>query len=218
MAGNRGEDTMTEAQQYWDQRYGEKARMWSGRVNPRLAEVVDTLAPGDALDLGCGEAADARWLAERGWRVVAVDISATALDRAVQDARAAGLADRIDFQRHDLAETFPEGDFDLVSAQFLHTPIALDRDAVLRRAAAAVRAGGVLLIVDHASAPPWAGALRTHEHVLPSVAQVVAGLRLDPHRWEVIRAEPVQREAVGPEGQVATIADNVFVFRRHAAS
>ncbi|WP_435850759.1 hypothetical protein [Streptomyces tibetensis] len=32
------------------------------------------LAPGDALDLGCGEGGDGLWLAGRGWHVTAVDI------------------------------------------------------------------------------------------------------------------------------------------------
>ena len=29
---------MSEAQQHWDEHYGERARVWSGRVNARLAE------------------------------------------------------------------------------------------------------------------------------------------------------------------------------------
>ncbi|MFD4368587.1 class I SAM-dependent methyltransferase [Rhodococcus sp. NPDC058521] len=33
---------------------------------------------GRALDVGCGEGADARWLADRGWKVMATDISAVA--------------------------------------------------------------------------------------------------------------------------------------------
>lgn len=77
-------------------------RAWSGRVNPRLAEVAAGLPSGRALDLGCGEGADALWLAERGWQVVAVDISATALQRAAEAAAARNLLARIDFERHDL--------------------------------------------------------------------------------------------------------------------
>ena len=97
---------------------------------------------GRALDLGCGEGGDALWLAERGWHVVAVDISQTALDRAAADARARNVLDRIDFQRHDLSDTFPDGAFDLVSAQFLHSMVRLDRPRLLRMGAEAVSAGG----------------------------------------------------------------------------
>ena len=57
-----------EAQEYWEQHYGARNRIWSGRVNARLAEVVEPLRPGRALDLGCGEGGDALWLADRGWR------------------------------------------------------------------------------------------------------------------------------------------------------
>jgi len=53
-----------------------------GAQNNRALEEIDGLAPGTALDLGCGEGADAIWLAERGWQVTAADISQAALDRA----------------------------------------------------------------------------------------------------------------------------------------
>jgi SAM-dependent methyltransferase len=98
---------MSEARQAWEEHYGERERVWSGRVNVRLAELAETMTPGRALDLGCGEGADAMWLAEHGWRVTAVDISQTALDRAAADAAARNLLDRTDFQRHDLTESFP---------------------------------------------------------------------------------------------------------------
>jgi methylase of polypeptide subunit release factors len=95
-----------DAKEHWEQHYGERDQVCSGRVNARLAEVVPALKPGSALDLGCGEGGDACWLAERGWTVVAVDISDTALQRAAAAAEARGLSDRIEFAQHDLSNAF----------------------------------------------------------------------------------------------------------------
>lgn len=75
-----------------------------------------------ALELGCGEGADAVWLAGQGWHVTAVDISATALARTSARAPAAGVAGRLTTQRHDLSGTFPSGTYDLISAQYLRHP------------------------------------------------------------------------------------------------
>jgi SAM-dependent methyltransferase len=203
---------VTDAQQFWEQHYSARDRVWSGRVNARLAEVAEPLNPGRALDLGCGEGADAIWLAEQGWRVVATDISETALQRAAADAGARNLLNRIDFERHDLSDSFPAGTFDLVSAQFLHSPVRLDREPVLCRAAAAVAPGGLLMIVDHASAPRWAWKL-DHDYHFKSAVEVVESLELNAGRWHQVRVEAVEREAVGPEGQVATVSDNVIVLK-----
>ena len=204
----------SEAQQVWEEHYADRDRVWSGRVNVRLAEVAESLPPGRALDLGCGEGDDAMWLAERGWHVTAVDISQTALDRAAADARSRNLLERIDFQRHDLPDTFPEGVFDLVSAQFLHSTVELDRPSLLRLGADAVSESGTLLIVDHGGPPPWASKL-DHHHEFPSADEVADSLNLDAGEWERVRLEVVEREATGPDAEVATWSDNVIVLRRH---
>lgn len=204
---------MSETEEFWEQHYGAKDRVWSGRVNARLAEIAEPLTPGRALDLGCGEGADAIWLARRGWEVLGVDVSPTALSRAAQDAEAAGAGERTRFEQHDLSASFPEGRFDLVSAQFFHCPLSTDRSYALRGAADAVVPGGLLLIVDHGSTPPW-GWKDGHEHHLPSVHEVVEGMALDPAQWERVRVEAVEREATGPDGQAATIEDNVILLRR----
>lgn len=205
--------SMTEAQQHWEERYGERDRIWSGRVNARLEEVAADLPPGRALDLGCGEGGDAVWLAGRGWTVVAVDISETALARARQAAGERDVLKRIDFQHHDLSDSFPAGTYDLVSAQFLHSLVRLEREQILRNAAAAVAPGGRLLIVDHGGAPPWADE-HVREHHFPSARDVVAGLELDAAEWDRVRVDTVERSAVGPDGQSATLVDNVMVLRR----
>ena len=84
--GEQRFDTTAQAAE-WDARYSESdAATWSGRPNGRLVAEVADLHPSRALDVGCGEGADAIWLARRGWAVTAIDISAVAIERA----RAAG--------------------------------------------------------------------------------------------------------------------------------
>ncbi|WP_345152704.1 class I SAM-dependent methyltransferase [Nonomuraea rubra] len=61
---------------------------------PRWSARVTDLPPGTALDLGSGEGGDAIWLARKGWRVTAADISGVALRRAARHAEEAGVASR----------------------------------------------------------------------------------------------------------------------------
>lgn len=132
----------------WDQRYAGAQQVWSGAPNGALVAEVTGLAPGRALDVGCGEGADAVWLSARGWEVTALDVSRVALDRARAAARAAGAQVRWLLAGLVGAPLAPGG-FDLVSAQYpalLRTP---GRDAE-RALLAAVAPGGTLLVVHHA--------------------------------------------------------------------
>ncbi|MDP9167790.1 MAG: methyltransferase domain-containing protein, partial [Actinomycetota bacterium] len=98
----------------WDGRYAEREQLWSGQPNGALVTEVEGLSPGRALDVGCGEGADAVWLARAGWDVTAVEVSGLALERAAEHASAAGVAVR--WVHAELAEAgVPPGSFDLVS-------------------------------------------------------------------------------------------------------
>ena len=66
----------------WDERYSRAERVWSGEPNGALVSEVTSLLPGTALDVGCGEGADAIWLAGLGWKVTAIDVTDIALGRA----------------------------------------------------------------------------------------------------------------------------------------
>jgi SAM-dependent methyltransferase len=132
----------------WDARYseGDGAR-WSGRPNGRLLAEIAGLPPGRALDVGCGEGADAIWLARGGWTVTAIDISEVALTRAREVAELAGAA--VEWIRGDaLRVPFPAGSFDLVSMQYPALPKAAGETAV-RNLLDTVRPGGLLLAVYH---------------------------------------------------------------------
>jgi len=197
-----------DAREFWEQFYGEREQVWSGRPNVVLVEEIDGLAPGTALDLGCGEGADAIWLASRGWRVTAADIAQAALDRGAAHAADAGLGDRITWARHDFSQSIPDGPFDLVSAHFLHSPVDEPRDAALRAAAEAVARGGTLLVVSH-EAVPW------HDHVeFPTATDVLESLGIDRYEWTVERLASRPRRATAPDGTEVDVTDSVVRLRR----
>lgn len=209
--------TDVDASEFWENRYrtgrGEDGRMWSGRVNATVEAHVAGLTPGSALELGCGEGADALWLAGHGWTVTAVDLSAAALEVAALHATREGLADRVTWQQADLTTWHPTQQYDLVTSAFLHSPFEFPREAILRRAASAVAPGGRLLVVGHAASPPGSG----HDHdqdapPLPSPAEVLASLDLDAD-WAVESNTTVQR-AVTWRGHDVTLLDAVVRVRR----
>jgi SAM-dependent methyltransferase len=132
----------------WDSRYADREQLWSGRPNGALVAEVAGLTPGRVLDVGCGEGADAVWLAANGWDVTALEVSGVALARAQQHAHDAGVS--IQWAHAGLAEAeLPPASFDLVSAQYpalLRTPDSAAERALL----GAVAPGGLLLLVHHA--------------------------------------------------------------------
>ncbi|MCZ9883086.1 SAM-dependent methyltransferase [Arthrobacter sp. B2a2-09] len=196
--------------QFWDEVYREKAKRWSGNPNPQLIAEATGLAPGTALDLGCGEGADAIWLAQHGWTVTAVDVSSVALERAAAHAVEVGLQDRIAWLQRNFGSWQPEELFDLVSSQFLHSPLIAWRDS-LASAAAAVAPGGALLVVGHhpAGLTPWS----PHKDMLDKFftpEDLVEALTLGPGSWRINVADSRERAVTGPEGQEATTIDSVF--------
>jgi SAM-dependent methyltransferase len=178
----------------WDDRYTDRDQLWSGRPNGALVAEVAGLAPGRVLDVGCGEGADAVWLARAGWDVTALEVSGVALERADGHARDAGVT--VHWVHATLTEAaLPPASFDLVSAQYpalLRTPDAAAERALL----AAVAPGGVLLLVHHAgmdAQQPHDGGFDPADYVWPSM---VAALLDDD--WEVQVHE--QRPRVAPVG------------------
>jgi SAM-dependent methyltransferase len=197
-------------QEFWDARYRTADKIWSGNPNPHLVAQVADLSSGSALDVGCGEGADAIWLAAHGWQVTGIDVSTVALDRAAERAADAGreISDRMNWQQADILVWDPAPQqFDLVSAQFIHLP-GLARQAVHRRLAAAVRPGGSLLIVGHHPSDLETSLGRPNLPDLFFTAdQVVAAL--DPDDWQIMVAAAPERQTLDPDGRSVTIRDAV---------
>ena len=132
----------------WDARYRERDEaMWSGRPNGRLVAEVADLTPGVALDVGCGEGADAIWLARRGWTVTAIDVSEVAVGRARAAAESAGAAVHW-ICGNALHTPLPARSFDLLSLQYPALPKAAG-EAAAHALLDTVRPGGLLLAVYH---------------------------------------------------------------------
>lgn len=132
-------------QEQWESRYREQ-QVWSRDPNPWLLEVAAALTPGAALDVGCGEGADALWLAEHGWTVTALDFAPSALRLGRQRAEDLGGRRIIKKKKADIRTWRTKQRFDLVSVHFLHGPQP-ERTAALRRAWELT--SGSLLVVGH---------------------------------------------------------------------
>jgi SAM-dependent methyltransferase len=201
---------------FWDERYRQHGSVWSRNPNASLVAEAAGLRPGSALDVGSGAGADSIWLARLGWRVTAVDISSVALaraaERASQDPEAAG---RITWAHHDLTSSPPPaGTFDLVSAQFMHLPLA-QRTELHHRLAASVAPGGTLLIVGHHPSDLEAGIHRPSEPGLLFTPEEIAA-DLDPDEWEIDVCEARQRSAPDTDGNPVTVTDSVLRAHRRA--
>ncbi|MFG6401231.1 SAM-dependent methyltransferase [Microbacterium sp. P04] len=212
------DDALTDPAEFWEARYlthrGENGSMWTGHVNAAVEREVSGLTPGTALELGSGEGGDALWLAAQGWSVTAVYISSNALAVGAAKAAELGLADRITWVQADLATWHPSAECDLVTSAFLHSPVELPREEILRRAVTAVAPGGRLLVVGHGAFPPGASHHDQEDAPpLPSPEEVLAALEL-PDGWVVETSAFVDREVEWRDQGTVTLTDSVLRVRR----
>src|SRR4051794_35493220 len=193
----------------WDARYAAAEQVWSGHPNGALVAEADTLAPGTAVDVGCGEGADAIWLARNGWQVTAIDVSSTALARASRHVAEAAVTVRLlPVELLDFAlESEP---FDLVNVQY---PALLhEQGRSLAALLGLVAPGGTLLFVHHSVAHSGE-ALRAGfdpaDYVLPHDAYAALGAG-----WTVEVNEERPRHVTGGAGAAHKVD---VVLRAHRA-
>ena len=118
-------------------RYQSTERLWSANPNETLVDYAAKLTPGTALDIGCGEGADALWLKNHGWEVLGIDFAPTAVART----NAHGVA-----ARGTTFNDFSHEPFDLVSVHYGGVGATPKEVEELERL---VAPGGTLLFVHH---------------------------------------------------------------------
>lgn len=129
---------------FWNARYQQEGFAYGSEPNDFLREQAGGLPPGRALCLAEGEGRHAVYLAARGHKVIAQDLSWVGLKKAIDLANQQGVT--LETICCDLADWQPEPrGFDLVVAIWMHLPPVL-RAAVHRQAVAALKPGGTLIL------------------------------------------------------------------------
>ncbi len=107
-------DKNSKSAETWDDRYAH-GKYSSAKPHKLLIELAEKMKAGKALDLACGTGRHAIFLAEKDWRVTAVDNSSVGIEIAKQRANEKGLT--IDFRVADLEKgefQIEENSYDLI--------------------------------------------------------------------------------------------------------
>jgi len=133
-------------------RYTEPTLPWDVELPPpEVVDLVAVLAPGRALDLGCGFGRTCRYLAQHGWQCDGVDFVEQAVLTARARAAAAGVADRIAFHVASVAALdFLQPTYDLaVDVGCFHAQAAPVRTRYAQHVARLLKPGALFLLFAH---------------------------------------------------------------------
>jgi SAM-dependent methyltransferase len=180
--------------EHWDARYSQEGLLWSAKPNRFLVAEVSGLPPRRGLDLACGEGQNSIWLAELGWRMLGVDYSAVAVEKARGRAERDGVD--VDFVCDDLVTYEPEARaFDLVLVLYLHIA-AEERRHVLERGAAALAPGGTFVLLGHDLTNITDGVGGPSD---PSILYTPDDIAAELPGLEIVKARRILRDVDGEE-------------------
>ena len=201
--------TPEERRAYWDDRFGADRTVFGVEPNRFVAEHLAGFPPGAVLDLGAGQGRNAVWLAGRGHRVTAVDLSPVAGDQTREAAAAAGV--EVEVVTADLTSWEPTPSaFDLVLLSYLQL-IAEQRTVVHASAVEALAPGGTVFLVAHHA--------DNLEHGVggPQIAQVLyteGDLAADFAALDIVTLERVLRPATTADGVPGKAIDVLLIAGR----
>jgi SAM-dependent methyltransferase len=135
----------------WDERYRSSDLVWGAEPNRFVRQMCERLPVGTAIDLACGEGRNALWLARLGWRVLGVDFSAAAIERARELSRQLGEEERLraSWRVQDVSAEPPRSSsYDLAIISYVHIGPAENR-VLIDDGARSLKPGGRVVVVGH---------------------------------------------------------------------
>lgn len=136
--------------EFWNERFNQdeiEGGVFAGGPNPIVEKLIEPLAPGRAIDLGCGRGRHVVWLAAQGWETTGLDFSEVGIQHTKQALDAKGLEATL--IQSDLDGWTPEPEsFELVLSSFMHFAPEV-RAALWRKIAVSLAPGGHLVLIAH---------------------------------------------------------------------
>jgi SAM-dependent methyltransferase len=127
----------------WNQRYRAGEQLFE-TPSPLVEKFAGGLHSGTALDLACGPGRNALYLAERGWRVTAVDGSSLAIDLLRERAR-----ERMQYIETRVAD-LERGEYEILPDQFdLICDCYYLQRSLLPMIGRGLRPGGTAIMIVH---------------------------------------------------------------------
>jgi SAM-dependent methyltransferase len=142
-----------DAARRWDGRYAQEGWLFGEAPNASLVAHADRFRPGDrVLCVADGEGRNSTWLASRGCRVRAFDVSEVGLRKARELAARRGV--EVDFRLESVdgfawTPASPAEAFDAIVAIFVQFATPDQRAALFEGFARALKPGGLLLLVGY---------------------------------------------------------------------
>ncbi len=136
----QAQDKKKSAEQVWNDLFAKREGK-DHQFNKFLAEAVEGLPPGKALDIGMGQGRNSLFLAALGWEVTGFDISEVGVKQAQAEAAKRGL--KVDARVGDVDKfNYGKARWDLVLGMYMHE--YLNRNAA--KVVASLKPGGVLVV------------------------------------------------------------------------
>jgi len=163
----------------WDRAYSDPNPFFNPAPNAFMAEIVKTLKPGRALDIGMGQGRNAVHLAKLGWEVTGFDISETGMAIARKSAEAAGV------KLTALNATID--DFDYGDRQWDLIVATYEGAAWRERAARGLKPGGIVIVEGFLKGPQTPPVVSFEPNELP---KMFLELNLRILRYEDVDGKP----------------------------
>jgi SAM-dependent methyltransferase len=181
----------------WNARYSGAEYVYGKTPNEFLASVAGQIPKGRVLSLGEGEGRNAVFLAELGYKVLAVDSSSVGLGKAQRLADERGVT--IESRVADLAGFAIEPDgWDAIVSIFCHLPSGIRR-SVHHKVVAGLRPGGVFILEAYT---PAQLRLKTGGPPTADMTMTLDALRIELEGLHFTHAQEFEREVV--EGKYHT--------------